>query len=269
MTKATVCFVVVVFMLLYSPTAVFSGEDEEAVFTWRRKEMVEATIKHRGVSDPAVLAATQKVRRHLFVPPSMKNVAYADSPLPIGYGQTISQPYIVAVMTELLHLKKGDKILEVGAGSGYQAAVLAEIINGVYTMEIIKELGDSAGERLEKLGYQNIEVKVGDGYFGWPERAPYDGIIVTAAATHIPPPLIEQLKPGGRMVIPVGPVFYVQYLMLVEKLSDGSVIQQKIMPVRFVPLTAEDAPGLPGVSGAVPARVVTGHGQVAERSEVP
>jgi protein-L-isoaspartate(D-aspartate) O-methyltransferase len=212
-------------------------EEEETVFEQRRKIMVESTIKSRGVTDPKVLAAMEKVKRHLFIERALKDVAYADGPLPIGYGQTISQPYVVAVMTELLDLKEGDKVLEVGTGSGYQAAVLAEIIKEVYTIEIIKELGELARERLEPLGYGNVKVEIGDGYYGLEQYAPFDGIIVTAAATHIPPPLLEQLKSGGKMVIPVGPVFHVQYLMLVEKREDGSVIQHKIMPVRFVPLT--------------------------------
>ncbi len=211
--------------------------EEETPFAERRKRMVEETIKARGVSDPKVLEVMEKVKRHDFVDASLKEAAYADRPLPIGYGQTISQPYIVALMTELLQLDKNDTVLEVGTGSGYQAAVLAEIAKEVYTVEIIPELGDLARERLERLGYKNVQVKNGDGYFGWQDHAPYDGIIVTAAATHIPSPLIEQLKPGGRMIIPVGPVFHVQTLVLVEKREDGSVRQKSLLPVRFVPLT--------------------------------
>ncbi len=224
-------------LLALQPGAQARASEEEPAFAQRRKAMVEETIQARGVSDPAVLAVMKKVERHLFVDPGLKDSAYADRPLPIGYGQTISQPYIVALMTELLQLDKDDVVLEVGTGSGYQAAVLGEIAKEVRTVEIIPELGDLARSRLEQLGYKNVQVKVGDGYFGWRDHAPYDGIIVTAAATHIPPPLIEQLKPGGRMIIPVGPVFYVQTLILVEKREDGSIRQKSLMPVRFVPLT--------------------------------
>lgn len=224
-------------LLAVQSTAQALPSEEEPVFAERRKAMVVETMQARGVSDPAVLAVMQKVERHLFVDPALKESAYADRPLPIGYGQTISQPFIVALMTEMLQLDKDDIVLEVGTGSGYQAAVLGEIAKEVHTVEIIPELGDLARERLNQLGYKNIQAKVGDGYFGWQDRGPYDGIIVTAAATHIPPPLIEQLKPGGRMVIPVGPVFYVQMLILVEKQEDGSIRQKSVMPVRFVPLT--------------------------------
>jgi len=179
------------------------------------------------------------VRRHEFVLPDTIHVAYADRPLPIGYGQTISQPYIVAAMTEMLQVKEGDVVLEIGAGSGYQAAVLAEIVSKVYTIEIIPELARLSTERMQRMGYTHVTVKTGDGYFGWPEHGPFDAIIVTAASTHIPPPLIEQLKPGARMVIPVGPPMQVQHLMLVEKKEDGTVTQRNVMAVRFVPLTGE------------------------------
>jgi protein-L-isoaspartate(D-aspartate) O-methyltransferase len=189
------------------------------------------------VKDETVLEAMRTVPRHKFVPPSLHDDAHADRPLPIGYGQTISQPYIVAVMTELLRLNKDSVLLEVGTGSGYQAAVLAEIVKQVYTIEIVKELADAARLRLKELDYRNVEVRTGDGYFGWPEHAPYDGIVVTAAASHIPPPLLEQLKPGGRMVIPVGPPLQVQTLMVVEKRADGTTFQREVMPVSFVPLT--------------------------------
>jgi len=187
--------------------------------------------------DPRVLAALRKVQRHSFVPPGQQRYAYENRPLPIGHGQTISQPYIVALMTDLAQVEPGDAVLEIGTGSGYQAAVLAELTKAVYTIEIIEPLGKSAEERLGRLGYRNVKVKVADGYYGWPEAGPFDAIMVTAAASHIPPPLVKQLKPGGRMVIPVGTAFLTQHLMLIEKQSDGSVINRQILPVRFVPLT--------------------------------
>lgn len=199
--------------------------------------MVHDQIELRGVQDEAVLSAMHAVPRHEFVPSAQRRHAYADSPLPIGYGQTISQPYIVAAMTEMLQLDTNSVVLEVGTGSGYQAAVLSPIVRQVYTIEIIEELGRTARERLSRLGYDNVEVKVGDGYEGWPEHAPYDGIIVTAASSHIPPPLIEQLKVGGRMIIPVGPPMMVQHLISVKKNEDGTIVQRSVMPVRFVPLT--------------------------------
>ncbi len=186
---------------------------------------------------PAVVKAMGKVERHRFVPEGLAAVAYLNRPLPIGYGQTISQPYIVALMTELLKVKAGDKVLEIGTGSGYQAAILAELAGSVYTIEIIEPLGRQAGARLKSLGCRNVKTKVGDGYYGWPEAAPFDAIMVTAAASHVPPPLIKQLKPGGRMVIPLGAHFMTQFLMLVEKKRDGSVTSRQIVPVRFVPLT--------------------------------
>jgi len=186
-----------------------------------------------------VMGAMNAVPRHRFVPPSNVGNAYANRPLPIGHGQTISQPYIVALMTELLEPQPDDVILEVGTGSGYQAALLADLIARVYTMEIIAPLAKSAGVRLQQLGYHNIEVKLGDGYYGWPEHAPYDGIIVTAAATSIPPPLIQQLKPGGRMVIPVGAPFYAQDLILVRKDAQGKTTTTSVLAVAFVPLTGD------------------------------
>jgi len=189
------------------------------------------------VEDEATLRAMRAVERHKFVAPGMEAQAYDDRPLPIGHGQTISQPYIVALMTELLGVEADDKVLEIGAGSGYQAAVLAEIVDKVYTIEIIEPLGRQAIERFAEQGYDNVETRIGDGYYGWEEHAPFDAIIVTAAASHIPPPLVEQLKPGGRMVIPVGPPLATQQLMVVEKDEDGEVRQRSIMPVRFVPLT--------------------------------
>ena len=184
-----------------------------------------------------VFAALDRVPRHEFVPPEYRRYAYDNRPLAIGYGQTISQPYIVAIMTDLLEPGPEDVVLEVGTGSGYQAAVLAELVERVYTVEIIPELGREGAARLERLGYDNVVTRVGDGYYGWQERAPFDSIIVTAAAGHVPPPLIEQLKPGGRMMIPVGSPFSVQHLMLLEKAADGEVTSRQVLPVAFVPLT--------------------------------
>ncbi|MFC1557212.1 protein-L-isoaspartate(D-aspartate) O-methyltransferase [candidate division KSB1 bacterium] len=201
-----------------------------------RIRMVETQIIDRDVRNPAVLDAMQAVKRHLFLPENMRNAAYFDTALPIGYGQTISQPYIVAYMTETLQLEPHYKVLEIGSGSGYQAAVLAEIIDSVYTVEIIPELGESVIRRFDSLGYDNIRVKIADGYDGWEAHAPFDAIIVTAAAEYIPPPLIRQLKNGGRMIIPVGSPFFAQNLMLVEK-QDDKITTHNLMLVRFVPLT--------------------------------
>jgi protein-L-isoaspartate(D-aspartate) O-methyltransferase len=187
--------------------------------------------------DEKVLQAMMRVERHEFVPPNARGDAYANHPLPIGHGQTISQPYIVALMTDLLRLSSGDAVLEVGTGSGYQAAVLAELVKRVYSIEIVEPLAVQVKERLARLEYDNIETRLGDGYFGWPEHAPFDAIIVTAAAGHVPPPLIQQLRPGGRMVIPVGGPFQVQYLLLVEKDEQGEVSSRQVTAVRFVPLT--------------------------------
>jgi len=205
-------------------------------FKKMREKMVETQIKARGVKDARVLSAMFKVERHLFVPKELQSSAYTDQPLPIGEGQTISQPYIVALMTELLELKGGEKVLEIGTGSGYQAAILAELVKEVYTIEIIESLAASAKKLLLQLGYPNIMVKAGDGYLGWPEVAPFDAIIVTAAPDHIPKPLLEQLKEGGRMVVPVG--VYSQVLKKIVKRS-GRIETTDIIPVAFVPMTGE------------------------------
>ncbi len=201
-----------------------------------RRWMVETQIAARGVQEPRVLEAMSTVPRHFFVPADYLPQAYEDHPLPIGYGQTISQPYIVALMTEMLDPQPGDVVLEVGTGSGYQAAVLSLLVEQVYTVEIIPELASSAEERLRSLGYNNVTVANLDGYYGWPEHAPFDAIIVTAAPDHIPPSLVEQLKEGGRMVIPVGPQGWSQTLWLVEKIG-GEVQTTNYGAVRFVPLT--------------------------------
>jgi len=187
--------------------------------------------------DPRVLGVLGRVPRHEFVPQSLRRNAYDNRPQPIGYGQTISQPYIVAVMTDLLKVGAGDTALEIGTGSGYQAAVLAELGARVSSIEIVEPLAREASERLRRLGYASIATKVGDGYDGWPEQGPFDAIVVTAAASHVPPPLVRQLKPGGRMVIPVGAAFQTQQLLLVEKRRDGTLTTRQVMPVIFVPLT--------------------------------
>ncbi len=189
--------------------------------------------------DPRVMKAIGTVPRHEFVPPEKEPYAYENRPLPIGYGQTISQPYIVAIMTDMLNLKPDSKVLELGTGSGYQAAILSELAGEVYTIEIVEPLGLLAKERLQRLGYDNVTTKVGDGYYGWEEYAPFDAIIVTAAASHIPPPLIRQLKPGGRMVVPVGSRFMTQQLLLVKKGDDQKVISRQVLPVVFVPVTGK------------------------------
>jgi protein-L-isoaspartate(D-aspartate) O-methyltransferase len=223
------------------PAPAASADDERA-----RRAMVDTIAllarADRGAAlertlDPRVLEAMARVPRHEFVPERQRAHAYENRPLPIGYGQTISQPYIVALMTDLLRVDPDSTVLEVGTGSGYQAAVLAELARRVHTIEIIEELGDQAARRLQRLGYRNVEAAIGDGYYGWQERAPFDAIVVTAAASHIPPHLVRQLKPGGRMVIPVGQRFLVQQLTLVEKDSEGQVATRQLLPVSFVPLT--------------------------------
>ena len=223
--------------------ACLAAPQDEAQFQREREAMVEQTIAHPRdgrppVRDTLVLNALRAVPRHEFVPAPLRSQAYADWPLAIGEGQTISQPYIVAKMTELAELKPTDRVLEVGTGSGYQAAVLAVLVKEVYTIEIVAPLGRAAEERLKRLGYANVTVRIGDGYAGWPEKAPFDAIVVTAGATHIPPPLVEQLKPGGRMVIPVGETLYDQELKVVRRgRTPRDVAVETVMPVRFVPLT--------------------------------
>jgi protein-L-isoaspartate(D-aspartate) O-methyltransferase len=210
------------------------GQDE-AAFTRARQQMVEHQLKARDITDARVLWAMGKVPRHRFVRPSLMGEAYADRALPIEEGQTISQPYIVALMTQLVELRGPERVLEVGTGSGYQAAVLAELVKQVYTVEILPGLAASAAARLKALKYTNVEVKAGDGYQGWPDRVPFDAIIVTAGATHIPPPLVAQLKEGGRLVIPVDVAGGHQDLLLGRK-QGGRLITKSIAPVRFVPL---------------------------------
>jgi protein-L-isoaspartate(D-aspartate) O-methyltransferase len=203
-------------------------------FAAQRENMVRDQIEKRGIRDPRVLDAMRTVKRHLFVPEELQAFAYADRPLPIGHGQTISQPYIVAFMTEALNLKADDRVLEIGTGSGYQAAVLGEICRGVYTIEIIEPLGVTARDLLAELGYDNVFVTIGDGYQGWPEHAPFDAIMVTCSPSQIPQPLQDQLAEGGRMIIPVGER-HAQQLYLLEK-KKGRIIQKSILPVLFVPM---------------------------------
>lgn len=223
------------------------GSEGENAFTEQREQMVENTIVIRGVSDPEVLEAMRSVPRHRFVPERYEDAAYDDHPLPIGYGQTISQPFIVAWMTELLELQPGEKVLEIGTGSGYQAAVLAEIEGvEVYTIEIIPELAQQAAERLEALGYTQVHVKQGDGYYGWEKHAPYDAIIVTAAPDHLPQPLVEQLKPEGQLVIPIGPPGGYQTLWRFTKDKDGELTAENLGGVAFVPFTGEGQSPPPG-----------------------
>ena len=229
---------VVLLALCLNPD-VATGQDDEA----RLRTQMVAEITAMASADSAVpiaarvLAVMTRVPRHEFVPSGQKPYAYENRPLPIGHGQTISQPFIVAAMTELMNLKPGAVVLEIGTGSGYQAAVLAELAHSVYTIEVVEPLAQQATERLQRLGYANVQTRAGDGYFGWPEAGPFDAIMVTAAAGHVPPPLLRQLKPGGRMVIPVGAQFTTQQLLLIEKNSDGTVKTRQMMPVRFVPLT--------------------------------
>ena len=238
------------YILVFSLTFIFlavctSGErgpgpDSKGDFKAMREKMVETQMRARGVKDPRVLSAMLKVERHLFVPKDLQTSAYADHPLPIGEGQTISQPYIVALMTELLELKGEEKVLEVGTGSGYQAAILAELAKEVYTIEIIESLANVAKKTLLQLGYKNMMVRTGDGYLGWPEVAPFDAIIITAAPGHIPQPLLDQLREGGRMVVPVGT--HSQVLKKIVKRS-GRIETTDITPVVFVPMTGEGVKG--------------------------
>jgi protein-L-isoaspartate(D-aspartate) O-methyltransferase len=237
-----------VFCCLVLTTLAWSTRTGHAADTYaqERAAMVEIIAARNSATsealdreeiDPRVLEAMATVPRHVLVPLELRSLAYENRPLPIGHGQTISQPYIVAIMTDLLALKPGDRVLEIGTGSGYQAAILAELDVRVFSIEIIEPLGKLARKNLADLGYGDVEVRIGDGYYGWEEHAPFDAIIVTAAASHIPPPLIKQLRPGARMIIPVGSRFMVQQLVLVEKDAAGEVTTRQLLPVSFVPLT--------------------------------
>ncbi len=231
-------------LLALAVTAAAQGDDE--AHRAARARMMDAVSRMardtaqetgRTAFAPAVMAALERVPRHRFVPPELAHRAYENNPLPIGQGQTISQPYIVALSTDLIEPRPADAVLEVGTGSGYQAAVLAELVQRVYSIEIVEPLGRAAERRLAAAGYRNVVVKIGDGYAGWPEHAPFDAIVVTAGAPHVPEPLVAQLKPGGRMVIPVDAGAFGQDLLLIRKNADGTVSRTVVLPVRFVPLT--------------------------------
>lgn len=232
-----------VFVAFVTLPAPLSAADEYVTERLHLIQLIEQDVKatsaylKKEALDPRVLEVMATVPRHEFVPDELKSYAYRNTPLPIGHGQTISQPYIVAIMTDLLAVKPDSKVLEIGTGSGYQVAIMAELVNQVFSIEIIKPLGELAADRLKRLGYDKIKTKIGDGYYGWEEHAPFDAIIVTAAASHVPPPLIKQLKIGGRMIIPVGSQFMAQELLLIEKEEGGKIITRQILPVRFVPLT--------------------------------
>jgi protein-L-isoaspartate(D-aspartate) O-methyltransferase len=223
-------------LLLVLPAALVWASDP---FERQREAMVREQIEARGVRQPEVLRALRRVPRHLFVPPDLAAFAYRDHPLPIGAGQTISQPYIVAFMTELLDPQPHHRVLEIGTGSGYQAAVLAQLARTVYSIEIVRPLADQAAARLRSLGYRNIEVRCGDGYAGWPEQAPFDRIILTAAPLEVPPALLEQLKPGGRLVAPVGPSPRAQDLVVIDKSASGRLSRRSVLPVAFVPMVSQ------------------------------
>lgn len=242
-----------VFLVLAAPAA---GQRDETAYAAARARMVDDVARMardtaretgRGTLAPSVMAALGRVPRHRFVPTALAHRAYENSPLPIGQGQTISQPYIVALSTDLIEPKPGDVVLEVGTGSGYQAAVLAELVGTVCSIEIVEPLGREAERRLAASGYRNVVVRIGDGYAGWPERAPFDAIVVTAAAPHVPETLVAQLKPGGRMVIPVDAGAFGQDLLLIRKHADGTLSRTVVLPVRFVPLTG---PGVRDGRGA-------------------
>ena len=236
-------------LILLAGSAAASAPDSDH-YAQQRSRMLEliqqdvnATAQYIGSTSlqPRVLQALDAVPRHRFVPAAQRAYAYENRPLPIGYGQTISQPYIVALMTHLLGIAPGDRVLEIGTGSGYQAAILAELTNAVYTIEIVPALADRVKKTFAALNLGSIQTRLGDGYFGWPEFQPFDAIIVTAASSHVPPPLVQQLKPGGRMVIPVGSHFYVQHLLLINKDLKGKLHTRQVLPVRFVPLTGGPA----------------------------
>ena len=239
MRRKVFLFLIVSCLMVFNCCLGKKAKDEND-FEKKRKAMVSEQIEARGVRDRRVLEVMEKVPRHEFVPEEYRTFAYEDCPLPIGEGQTISQPYIVALMTECLNLKDDEKVLEVGTGSGYQAAILSELACEVYTIEILEPLSKRAEELLQKLGYRNVKAKCGDGYLGWEEYAPFDGIIVTCAPDHIPQPLIDQLAEGGRMVIPVGESGFIQVLKVVEK-REGKVTVRDVTSVQFVPMTGEEA----------------------------
>ena len=225
------------FLLLLLGASCKPAQISAREFTVEREQMVKEQIAIRGVTDERVLRAMRKVPREQFVPEQIRGQSYSDGPLPIGYDQTISQPFVVAFMTEKLGLHPTDRVLEIGTGSGYQAAILAELAAKVYTIEIVEPLGKRAAQTLQRLGYKNVQVKIGDGYRGWPEHAPFDAVIVTCAPDHVPQPLVEQIKEGGRIIIPVGPAGD-QTLYLLEK-KNGRLERRNVLPVSFVPMTGE------------------------------
>lgn len=225
----------IIFFLFFS----ISCTQNDPKFADLRKLMIKNQLRSRGISNEGVLKVMRSVERHKFVPKNYQDRAYSDGPLPIGYGQTISQPYIVAFMTDQLQVSSQHKVLEIGTGSGYQAAILGELAKHVYTIEIIPELAEGAKNILNRLGYNNITVRAGDGYKGWPDEGPFERIMVTAAPTDVPQTLVDQLAPGGRMILPVGAQFFVQYLWVIEKDYQEKVTKEKILPVRFVPMVKE------------------------------
>jgi protein-L-isoaspartate(D-aspartate) O-methyltransferase len=245
--KAQLAFALLPLALSCAPATERAGDAADGPYTFRQRELAASISRYADqIGEPAdrrILGAMADLPRHLFVPPSIRPLAYRNEALPIGEDQTISQPSLVALMTHLLRPKPTDVMLEVGTGSGYQAALLSKLIRHVYTIEIVEPLARSAALRLKDLGYANVTVRHGDGYAGWPENAPFDGIIVTAGAPHVPRPLLDQLKPGGRMVIPVGPAHDIQQLKLITKDARGGVREDFIIPVRFVPLTRGRASG--------------------------
>ena len=224
---------------IFGAAARGASEEKADAYERQRDRMVTHQLVRRGITDAHVIRAMRLVPRHLFVSKRFRRRAYHDGPLPIGHGQTISQPYVVALMTQLIRPGPGDRVLEIGTGSGYQAAVLGEIVREVYTVEIVPELAASARDRLAALGYENVHVKAGDGFYGWEEHAPFDAILVTAALDYVPPPLVAQLEVGGRLCMPVGREHEVQSLMLYEKKPDGTIEERKVIEVRFVPLVGE------------------------------
>ena len=243
--KSSLFFLLSIFILFFSISTSTAADDSYAA---KRAAMIKEIVEdvragygnlEQKSLNKQVIDALGSIPRHEFVPRNIRNAAYENRPLPIGHGQTISQPYIVAIMTNLLQVGKNDRVLEIGTGSGYQIAVLAALAKKAYSIEIIEPLGKQAKDRLQRLGYENIELKIGDGYYGWEEHAPFDAIIVTAATSHIPPSLIKQLKPGGRMLIPVGSRFMVQELLLVKKSANGKVSTRQMLPVALVPLTGK------------------------------
>lgn len=238
-----IAIVLLLALLLLLPVAVanddYAQQRQALISEIERNVALTRHYLDKSAFEKRVMDALAKVPRHEFVPEEVRESAYENRPLPIGHGQTISEPYIVALMTDLIETRPDFKVLEIGTGSAYQAAILAELVDRVYSIEIVRPLGEMAAQRLEKLGYKNIETRIADGYYGWKDSGPFDAILVTAAASHVPPPLIEQLKPGGKMVIPVGSRFMTQQLLFVEKAGDGTVSTRQVLPVRFVPLTGQ------------------------------